>query len=247
SPRPSWCGSLPPAPRRRPPCRPSPSCASSLGWRPWPSPETTNAPAQGGAGREQRTRSVASLVLLRGPPAAAGPSIHRGVDDQRSSVEPCREYVTGFGPLAAGRDNVGWLGLTSPDLCSIGIDRLPNPGQVGRTVETGLRAAGIMDAVADQRHEDQHPDNAGESQRGHAPAEGTTQAEQPQGAYPAGTAPAPHSEAPRTEAGSGSPDSPAGEQATPPAGSNVPAPAPAGPNPAQDPDMQLDPEQLRLF
>lgn len=104
-----------------------------------------------------------------------------------------------------------------------------------------------MDAVADQRHEDQHPDNAGEPQRGHAPAEGTTQAEQPQGAYPAGTAPAPHSEAPRTEAGSGSPDSPAGEQATPPAGSNVPAPAPAGPNPAQDPDMQLDPEQLRLF
>ena len=104
-----------------------------------------------------------------------------------------------------------------------------------------------MDAVADQRHEDQHPDNAGEPQRGHSPAEGTTQAEQPQGAYPAGTAPAPHSEAPRTEAGSGSPDSPAGEQATPPAGSNVPAPAPAGPNPAQDPDMQLDPEQLRLF
>src|SRR5690606_27791505 len=101
----------------------------SLGWRPWPSPETTNAPAQGGAGREKRTRSVASLVLLRGPPAAAGPSIHRGVDDQRSSVEPCREYVTGFGSPAAGRDNVGSLGLTSPDLCSIGIDRLPTRGK----------------------------------------------------------------------------------------------------------------------
>src|SRR5690606_5763620 len=129
SPRPSWCGSLPPAPRRRPPCRASPSSASSLGWRPWPSPETTNAPAQGGAGREKRTRSVASLVLLRGPPAAAGPSIHRGVDDQRSSVEPCREYVTGFGSPAAGRDNVGSLGLTSPDLCSIGIDRLPTRGK----------------------------------------------------------------------------------------------------------------------